>query len=119
RGAKIAFTDADCQFYLDDLALLVDRADHDPIAVGYRIDRQDSWLRKFYSKGYNLLARVLLGGTVRDIDCALKVFRRDALAKILPETDGFLVNTEMLCTALMHPLTIVAYGVFLRSCRRR
>ena len=37
-----------------------------PIAVGYRLERQDPWLRKFYSRGYNLLARLLLGTTVRD-----------------------------------------------------
>src|SRR4051794_38490790 len=92
RGQRIAFTDADCQFDLADLASLLPILEHHPIAVGHRVDRQDTWLRRFYSRGYNLLAGALLGTRVTDIDCALKVFRRDALQKILPETAGFFVN---------------------------
>ena len=88
RGERIAFTDADCQFHLDDLARLLPFTERNPIAVGYRLDRQDPWLRKFYSRGYNLLARFLLGTPVRDIDCALKVFRRDALEQIAPKPTG-------------------------------
>ncbi|MBI2807542.1 MAG: glycosyltransferase [Planctomycetes bacterium] len=111
RGQLVAFTDADCQFHLDDLALLLPLTKTHPIAVGYRVDRQDPWLRRFYSRGYNLLARTLLGTTVRDIDCALKVFRREALDKILPDTNGFFVNTEMLTKARQHGMTIAETGV--------
>ena len=50
------------------------------IAVGWRVDRKDPWRRRFLSRGYNLLARTFLGTGVRDVDCALKVFRREALA---------------------------------------
>ena len=56
-----------------------------PLAVGYRVDRQDPWQRRFFSWGYNTLVRTLLGTRVRDCDCALKVFRRDALAQIIPK----------------------------------
>ena len=118
RGQRIAFTDADCQFDLADLALLLPLTAQHPIAVGYRVDRQDPWLRKFYSRGYNLLTRTLLGTTVRDIDCALKVFRRDALAKILPETAGFFVNTEMLTKARQLSLSIAEIGVRHRPRKR-
>lgn len=111
RGQRIAFTDADCQFHLDDLGLLLPLTEEHPVAVGYRVDRQDSSLRKFYSRGYNLLARTLLGIHVRDIDCALKVFRRDALAKLLPETNGFFVNTEMLARARQQRMSIAEVGV--------
>lgn len=111
RGSRIAFTDADCQFYLDDLRLLLPLLEHSSIAVGFRVDRQDTRLRKFYSRGYNLLARTLLGTSVRDIDCALKVFRRDAIVTILPETNGFFVNTEMLTRARQHHLPVAEVGV--------
>lgn len=111
RGQRIAFTDADCQFYLADLRSLIQLTDQHPIAVGYRVDRQDSWRRKFYSRAYNLAARALLGTTVRDIDCALKVFRREALARILPESRGFFVNTEMLTNARQQRLRVAETGV--------
>ncbi len=111
RGERIAFTDADCQFDLADLANLLELAEQNPIAVGYRLDRQDSRLRKFYSRGYNWLARTLLGTRVRDIDCALKVFRKEALAQILPISRGFFVNTEMLTCARQRHLRVVETGV--------
>lgn len=95
----VAFTDADAQFYLEDLEDLVVLTRECPIAVGYRADRQDAWRRKFFSRGYNRLVRFFLNTGVRDIDCALKVFRREALGSVLPESRGFFVNAEMLFKA--------------------
>jgi dolichol-phosphate mannosyltransferase len=111
RFERVAFTDADCQFHLADLARLLPLTDCCPIAVGYREDRQDPWRRRFLSRGYNLLARTLLGTRVRDIDCALKVFHRDALAQLLPESTGFFVNTEMLTRARQLRMAVAEAGV--------
>ena len=70
RFDLVAFTDADCQFYLADLERLIPLTDRCPIAVGWREARQDSCLRCFLSRGYNVLTRALLGTGVRDCDCA-------------------------------------------------
>jgi len=106
RFPLVAFTDADCQFDLSELAdLAALAADHD-IVAGYRADRKDPWRRRFLSRGYNLLTRTLLGTCVRDVDCALKVFRRAALAQLFPESRGFFVNTEMLTRAGRLGLTV-------------
>jgi dolichol-phosphate mannosyltransferase len=99
RFPLVAFTDADCQFDLADLAVLAPLAAEYDIVAGYRVDRKDPWRRRFLSRGYNLLTRTLVGTRVRDVDCALKVFRRTALAHLLPESRGFFVNTEMLTRA--------------------
>ena len=107
----VAFTDADCQFYLDDVADLVALSRRHPIAVGWRVDRKDPWRRRFLSRGYNLLARTFLDTGVRDVDCALKVFRRDYLAYLLPETAGFFVNTEMLSRAKRFGWSVAEIGV--------
>jgi dolichol-phosphate mannosyltransferase len=111
RFDRIAFTDADCQFDLSDLACLVPHTDACSLAVGYRIDRQDAWSRRLYSRGYNLLVRTLLGTTVRDCDCALKVFRKEALARLLPRTKGFFVNAEMLTRARQLGYGVAELGV--------
>src|SRR5581483_12482245 len=63
------------------------------------------------SGGFNLLVRVLLGTRVRDCDCALKVFRRDVLARLLPETNGFFVNAEMLARARQLNYEVAEVGV--------
>jgi len=114
----VAFTDADGQFYLEDLELLVPLTDECPVAVGRRVDRQDLWRRRFLSWGYNLLARTFLGTGVRDCDCALKVFRREALVYLLPESRGFFVNTEMLCRARQFGWEVAEEGVRHRPRRR-
>ncbi|QDU20169.1 glycosyltransferase family 2 protein [Urbifossiella limnaea] len=106
RFPLVAFTDADCQFDLSELADLAALAAEYDIAAGYRADRKDPWRRRFLSRGYNLLTRTLLGTRVRDVDCALKVFRRAALAHLLPESRGFFVNTEMLTRARQQGFTV-------------
>jgi dolichol-phosphate mannosyltransferase len=111
RHPLIAFTDADGQFHIEDIELLLNQIQNAPIAVGFRVDRKDPWLRRFLSHGYNSLVRTLLGTGVRDCDCALKVFRREVLARILPESAGFFVNAEMLCRARRQGLNIAEIGV--------
>jgi dolichol-phosphate mannosyltransferase len=111
RCDLVAFTDADCQFHVADLARLLPLTGDHPVAVGYREERQDPWRRRFLSGGFNLLARTLLGTRVRDVDCALKVFRRDALAELLPRSRGFFVNAEMLTLARQCGLRVAEAGV--------
>lgn len=111
RMPLLAFTDADCQFHLEDLERLVPLTQRYPIAVGFRLDRQDPWRRRFFSWGYNRLVRFFLGTRVRDCDCALKVFQREALPYLLPRTSGFFVNAEMLCRARRLGLAVAEAGV--------
>jgi dolichol-phosphate mannosyltransferase len=111
RFDRVAFTDADCQFHLADLGALLSLADEHPLAVGYRVGRQDPWQRRFFSWGYNRLVRILLGTRVRDCDCALKVFHRDVVTALLPETPGFFVNTEMLTRARQLGYRVAEAGV--------
>jgi dolichol-phosphate mannosyltransferase len=111
RFELVAFTDADCQFYLEDLGKLLPLAEQNDVAVGYRIGRQDPWRRRVLSGGFNLMVRALLGTGVSDCDCALKVFRREALAHLLPETDGFFVNAEMLARARQQGFSVAEAGV--------
>lgn len=99
RFELVAFTDADCQFDLLDLGKLALVSRQFPIVVGRRVNRQDPWQRRFFSWGYNCLARAFLGTRVIDVDCALKVFHRDVLEQLLPESRGFFVNTEMMTRA--------------------
>ncbi len=95
----VAFSDADGQFFIEDLEELIAKAENSHIVVGQRVNRQDSTLRRFYSWGYNQIVRRLFGTRVHDCDCALKVFHTKSLAYLLPESRGFLVNAEMLSRA--------------------
>jgi dolichol-phosphate mannosyltransferase len=111
RFDLVAFTDADCQFDLADLGRLLDLTDRFPIVAGRRADRQDCLRRRLLSLGYNLLTRTLLGTRVRDCDCALKVFRREVLPDIMPQSNGFFVNAEMLTRARQRGLDVAEIDV--------
>ncbi len=114
REAKmelVSFTDSDCQFDLRELERLMFLARDYDIVCGYRIDRQDPWLRKVYSRVYNSIVQLLLGTGVRDVDCAMKVFHREVIQGISIESQGFFVNSEVLTKARIQENTVVEVGV--------
>jgi dolichol-phosphate mannosyltransferase len=107
----VAFTDADCQFDLTDLAYMLPLTRRYDVTCGYRINRQDPVSRRFSSWGYNTLVTALMGSPIHDLDCALKIFHRHQLREILPECNNFFVNTEMVTQARLQGLSIVEVGV--------
>ena len=93
----IAFTPADNQFDFNEIRLLFDRLAPDVVLVsGRRIDRKDNLIRKFNGFGWNTVVRILFGYLIKDIDCGFKVFRRWILDRIVIQSDGAMIDTEML-----------------------
>lgn len=80
----VFFTDSDRQFVLEEIALLLEQADKADLVVGYRAPRRDPPLRLLYGWGWNFLVSLLFGYTVRDIDCAFKLMRRDVVDTLAP-----------------------------------
>ncbi|MBS0262473.1 MAG: glycosyltransferase, partial [Planctomycetes bacterium] len=107
----LAFTDADGQFDLREMTRLLALVEQADMVCGFRIDRQDPWRRKFYSKGYNLIVRNLLGTRVRDCDCALKIFRKEHILAMDLQSRGFFINSEILTKARLAGLSVVEVGV--------
>jgi glycosyltransferase involved in cell wall biosynthesis len=92
------FMDADGQFDIRDLQtffLFIDRYD---AVIGYRIDRQDSWMRKLNAWGWKLLIGLVLDVHVRDVDCAFKLLHTDFLHQHSLQTRGAMINAELLYT---------------------
>lgn len=96
QGELVFFMDADGQFDIRDLDRFFPLVDEYDGIIGYRLRRQDSWLRKVNALGWNLLCRLLLGLRVKDIDCAFKMYHRRVLDAISLESTGAMINTEML-----------------------
>jgi len=99
RGELVFFSDADLQFDLDELALLLEHAADFDIVAGYRAPRRDPWPRRLLAWGWGSLVRGLFDLEVRDIDCAFKVFRRHVLEALPLASIGAFVNTELLVRA--------------------
>lgn len=80
----IFYTDADRQFVLGELERFVPFTDQADLIAGYRSPRRDPFLRVFYGKGWSMLCTLLFGYTVRDVDCAFKLFRREIIEELAP-----------------------------------
>jgi glycosyltransferase involved in cell wall biosynthesis len=108
----VFFTDADGQFDVRELPGLLAMLDRAPVVLGYRIRRSDPPHRLFIAKVYNLVIRTVFGLRVRDIDCAYKLFRKDALALVLPlESNGAFVSSELLIKLRRRNVAMVERGV--------
>ncbi len=114
RHDLIAFTDGDRQFKVADLERLMTRLaarDRPDVVVGYRIRRADPVVRTLYARLYRLANVVFYGLRVRDVDCACKVFRRDALSGIRVESGGAFFSAELLIKLRRRGRRVVEVGV--------
>jgi glycosyltransferase involved in cell wall biosynthesis len=114
RHSLIAFTDGDRQFRVSDLGRLTARLaapDQPEVVVGYRIKRADPMLRTVYARLYRLANRIFFGLRVRDVDCACKVFRREALEGIRVESGGAFFSAELLIKLRQRRRRVVEVGV--------
>src|SRR5262249_17288244 len=103
--------DADGQYDPEDIQLLLERIHDADIVVGYRLQRQDTRLRRFLSRGFNLLVGETFSLSVRDINCAFKLMHRDAMRPLALESSQFCINAELLASAQSTNLTVLEVGV--------
>lgn len=99
RFDLVAFTDGDRQFRVADLGRLTERladADDPQVVIGYRIRRADPPIRTIYARVYRLANRIFFGLKVTDVDCACKLFRREALSGLRVESGGAFFSAELL-----------------------
>lgn len=95
-GAWIAFMDSDGQFHIADLGSLLPHVHDYAFVTGRRRRRMDPLPRIVYGKILAFFNLVVFGMWIRDVNCGLKVFRREIWQTIRPE-HGIekLFNAEM------------------------
>ena len=105
------FMDSDGQFDIHDLARFFPLIEEYDAVLGYRIDRQDTWMRKLNAWGWKHLVRFMFGVHVRDIDCAFKLYRSEFFQSHRLETRGAMINTEILYKLARSGRTSIEVGV--------
>jgi putative flippase GtrA len=96
RKETAFFMDSDGQFDIHDLARFFPLIEDYDAVLGYRIDRQDTWMRKLNAWGWKQLVKFVFGVNVRDIDCAFKLYRSEFFHSHKLETRGAMINAEIL-----------------------
>lgn len=114
RFDLVAFTDGDRQFRVADVGRLTARLaalDYPDVVAGYRIRRADPPIRTIYARLYRLANRIFFGLTVRDVDCACKLFQREALEGVRVESGGAFFSAELLIKLRSGGRRVVEVGV--------
>jgi len=109
----IAMTDGDGQFDFAEITKLFKKTKDSQVVVGYRIDRKDPAVRLLFGWGWTMLANLLLGIRVKDVDCSFKLVNRKVIKKIprLQSTRGAMISPELLARAKKAGFSIDQVGV--------
>jgi glycosyltransferase involved in cell wall biosynthesis len=113
----VFMTDADLQFDVREIALLLPYADRVDVVAGYRLNRCDPLMRRALGYAWNILIRALFYVPVRDIDCAFKLFDRRTLEALELESVGAMINTELMVKLARRGASVVEVGVHHRPRR--
>lgn len=114
RYKYVVFTDGDLQFNFAEVKKFIKPIETADIVIGFRKRRRDRNLLKRLLLMYLLKIEVFILFRLyfRDIDCAFKMFRKDAIEKIMPiRSEGAMVSTEILAKAREKNLRITEVGV--------
>jgi glycosyltransferase involved in cell wall biosynthesis len=115
RGELVCFSDGDLQFDLAEMGRLLERLgdtqDRVDAVIGYRIKRRDPFHRIFIAKTYNAIVSVAFALRVRDIDCAMKLFRRSVFDGLRLDADGPFLSAEMLVKLRARGVRMAQVGV--------
>jgi len=105
------FMDSDGQFDIRDLVRFFPLIEEFGAVIGYRVNRQDTWMRKLNAWGWKKLVGFIFNVHVRDIDCAFKLFRADFFRTNRLETRGAMINAEILYKLARAGYTYTEVGV--------
>lgn len=111
RKDLVFFMDSDGQFDIHDLQRFFPLLETHDAVLGYRIKRQDTWMRKANAWGWKMLVRLVFGIRVRDVDCAFKIFPGKFFHEHSLETRGAMINTEILYKFTRAGYTYTQLGV--------
>lgn len=107
RYKLVVFTDGDGQFDFSEVSKLLEKVGKADIVIGFRKKRLDNPFRHLLMNLLKIWNLILFGMYFRDIDCGFKLFRSDALAKIMPlKSEGAMITTEILAKARKKSLKI-------------
>lgn len=103
----VVFTDGDGQFDFNEVRNFIAKIRDYDLVIGYRKKRKDALGRHLLMNLLKIWDFVLFGIHFKDIDCGFKMFRKEALEKILPlRSEGAMITTEILVKAKKKNLRI-------------
>lgn len=107
KYSYIVFTDGDGQFDLSEIEKFIEVIDKCDIVIGFRKKRRDNLVRHILMNMLRIWDFIFFGFRFKDIDCGFKMFKKEALAELLPlRSEGAMITTEILAKAKKKKLKI-------------
>lgn len=83
HGKIVITLDGDLQNDPADIPLLLEKIDEGyDVVSGWRFNRKDTFMKRFFSRGANLLRKVLVKDDIHDSGCSLKAYRRECFQEL-------------------------------------
>lgn len=101
--------DSDGQFDPAELTRLLDAWTPGVFVAGYRVRRSDPVMRRANHAAFFGLVRLVMGPTVRDVNCAFKLFPRAVGVGL--HSEGAVISTELVLRARREGVAIVEVPV--------
>ena len=108
----VFYTDGDGQFDIEEMPPLLPLMSDYDIVTCYRLNRQDSLVRKINGWCWTKLVCLLFGMKVRDIDCAFKLYKREIFDNIKMSSSGALIDAEILARSVRRGYRLTQKGVY-------
>ncbi len=103
----VVFTDGDGQFDFSEVTQFIEKIQKSDIVIGVRKKRRDNFMRFVLMSLLKVWDFIFFGFYFRDIDCGFKMFRKEALQKIMPlRCEGAMITTEILAKSIRKKLLI-------------
>lgn len=119
-----SYMDADLATDIKDFLFIVDKVDEGyDLVTGSRYlshsDVRRTFKRKFLSKVYNIIIRLVLKANFRDAQCGFKAFSKKIVTELVPKTEdpGWFWDTELMIYASRHGYKVLEVPVSWREIR--
>lgn len=107
KYSTVVFTDGDAQFDFAQVDRFIEQLNGADVVIGYRKRRRDSYGRHILMYMLKVWDYIFFRFYYKDIDCGFKMFKKEALDKIMPlRSDGAMITTEILAKAKKKNLVI-------------
>ena len=107
----VFYTDGDGQFDMKELPALLPLIKQCDIVSGYRMNRQDNFIRKINAWCWGRLVNFVFSMHIRDVDCSFKLFKRAIYDNIKMRSNGALIDAEILARAQRKGYKVIQRGV--------
>ncbi|TCL68469.1 glycosyltransferase involved in cell wall biosynthesis [Hydrogenispora ethanolica] len=92
----ILYMDSDLPLDFAEVCAAIPQIGTADMLIGYRKTRDESFRRKFISKVYNRVIRLLFGLKVRDVNFSFKLFKREIFQQMVLQSEGSFIDAELL-----------------------